>query len=129
MLFGAMHVIAFLLGGVLFWMFLHSETVTPWEPPDEEEGGGGGGNDRLKEPPKPPRPGGIPLPDASSRASASAAPAGWPTATASSAAATPPPGRACPSGRADARTQRFQRGGGNGTPYSGTWPVNHRWTS
>ena len=26
--------------------------------------GGGGGNDRLQQPPKPPRPGGIPLPDA-----------------------------------------------------------------
>jgi hypothetical protein len=63
-LFGAMHVIALALGGVLFWMFLHSETVSPWEPPDEEEGGGGGGNDRLQRPPKPPRPGGVPLPDA-----------------------------------------------------------------
>jgi hypothetical protein len=63
-LFGGMHLIAFLLGGVLFWMFLHSEPVSPWEPPDEEDGGGGGGNDRLQKPPKPPRPGGIPLPDA-----------------------------------------------------------------
>jgi hypothetical protein len=63
-LFGAMHVIALALGGVLFWMFVHSDTVTPWEPPEEEDGGGGGGNDRLREPPKPPRPGGIPLPDA-----------------------------------------------------------------
>jgi hypothetical protein len=63
-LFGAMHVIALALGGVLFWMFLHSDTVTPWEPPEDEEGGGGGGNDRLQRPPKPPRPGGIPLPDA-----------------------------------------------------------------
>ena len=63
-LFGGMHLVAFLLGGVLFWMFLHSEPVSPWEPPDEDDGGGGGGNDRLQEPPKPPRPGGIPLPDA-----------------------------------------------------------------
>ena len=65
MLFGAMHIVAFMLGGVLFWMFLRSETVTPWEPPEEEDGGGGGGgNDRLRKPPKPPKPGGIPLPDA-----------------------------------------------------------------
>jgi len=64
LLFGAMHVVAFLFGGVLFWMFLKSETVTPWEPPEEDEGGGGGGNDRLRRPPKPPKPGGLPLPDA-----------------------------------------------------------------
>jgi hypothetical protein len=64
-LFGAMHIVAFMLGGVLFWMFIRSETVTPWEPPDDEDGGGGGGgNDRLQPTPKPPRPGGIPLPDA-----------------------------------------------------------------
>jgi hypothetical protein len=65
-LFGAMHIVALLLGGVLFWMFLHSDTVTPWSPPEDDEdgGGGGGGNDRLRKPPKPPRPGGLPLPDA-----------------------------------------------------------------
>ena len=63
-IFGAMHLIAFALGGVLFWRFLRSDTVTPGEPPEEDEGGGGGGNDRLREPPKPPRPGGVPLPDA-----------------------------------------------------------------
>jgi hypothetical protein len=46
-------------------MFLKADTVKPWEPGDEEEDeGGGGGNDRLQRPPKPPRPGGIPLPDA-----------------------------------------------------------------
>jgi hypothetical protein len=63
-LFGAMHIVAFMLGGVLFWMFIRSETVTPWEPPEEDDGGGGGGNDRRGEPQKPPRPGGVPLPDA-----------------------------------------------------------------
>jgi hypothetical protein len=63
-LFGAMHLIALALGGVLFWMFLHSDTITPWEPPEEDEGGGDGGNDRLRKPPKPPKPGGLPLPDA-----------------------------------------------------------------
>ena len=62
LLFGAMHVVAFVLGGVLFWMFLNSEPVTPWEPPDDEEGGGGGGNDRLREGPKRPPPGGLPVP-------------------------------------------------------------------
>ncbi len=56
---------ALLLGCGLFWMFLRSETVTPWEPGDDEDtDGGGGGNDRLRKPPKPPKPGGVPLPDA-----------------------------------------------------------------
>jgi hypothetical protein len=65
LLFGGLHLVALVLGCVLFWMFLRSETVAPWEPPDEEEGGGGGGgNDRVTEPPKRPGPGGVPLPDA-----------------------------------------------------------------
>lgn len=63
-LFGGLHLVALLLGCGLFWMFLRSETVDQWEPPEEDEEGGGGGNDRLRKPPKPPRPGGIPLPDA-----------------------------------------------------------------
>lgn len=53
---------ALLLACGLFWMFLRSETVKPWEPEDGEDDSGGGGNDRLQQPPKPPRPGGIPLP-------------------------------------------------------------------
>ena len=65
LLFGGLHLVALLLGCVLFWMFMRSETVSPWEPPDEDEGGGGGGgNDRLADPPKRPGPGGVPLPDA-----------------------------------------------------------------
>ncbi len=65
LLFGGLHLVALLAGCGLFWMFLKSETVAPWEPTDDDEdGGGGGGNDRLREPPKPPRPGGVPLPDA-----------------------------------------------------------------
>lgn len=64
LLFGALHLVALGLACALFWMFLKSDTVAPWEPPDEEEGGGGGGNDRVQDPPKPPRPGGIKLPAA-----------------------------------------------------------------
>ena len=41
LLFGGLHLVALLLACVLFWMFLRSDTVKPWEPPDEEEGGGG----------------------------------------------------------------------------------------
>ena len=63
-MFGGLHLVALGLACCLFWMFLKSDTVTPWEPDDEDESGGGGGNDRLQHPPKPPRPGGIPLPEA-----------------------------------------------------------------
>ena len=65
LLFGALHLVALMLGCVLFYMFMKSDTVDPWEPPEEDEGGGGGGgNDRVSEPPKRPGPGGVPLPDA-----------------------------------------------------------------
>ncbi len=64
LVFGGLHLVALLLACALFWMFLHSDTVKPWEPEDDDESGGGGGNDRLQQPPKPPRPGGIPLPEA-----------------------------------------------------------------
>ena len=67
LVFGALHLVALGFACLLFWMFLRSETVKPWEPGDDDDnggGGGGGGNDRLKDPPKPPKPGGIPLPDA-----------------------------------------------------------------
>jgi hypothetical protein len=68
LVFGTLHIVALGFACLLFWMFLRSETVKPWEPKDEDEdeggGGGGGGNDRLSDPPKPPKPGGIPLPDA-----------------------------------------------------------------
>lgn len=65
LLFGGLHLVALVLACVLFWMLLRSDTVSHWDnSDDEEDGGGGGGNDRLREPPKPPKPGGIPLPDA-----------------------------------------------------------------
>jgi hypothetical protein len=65
-IFGAMHLAALVFGGVLFAMFLHSETVTPWQDPDDrDDGGGGGGNDRPGDKPLTTPPGGgIPLPDA-----------------------------------------------------------------
>ena len=64
LLFGGLHLVALMMACVLFWMFLRSETVDTWEPGDEDDGGGDGGNDRLQDPPKPPQPGGIPLPEA-----------------------------------------------------------------
>jgi hypothetical protein len=60
-IFGALHLVALVLGVVLFAMFLRSGT-NDRRPPDDDELGGGGGNDRLGGPPKPPPPGGIPLP-------------------------------------------------------------------
>ena len=63
-IFGALHVVALVLGGVLFYMFMRSDSAPTWKPPDDDDGGGGGGNDRLPSHPKPRPTGGIPLPDA-----------------------------------------------------------------
>jgi hypothetical protein len=64
-IFGALHVVALVLGVVLFMMFLRSDATSSWKPPEEDEGGGGGGNDRLPASKPKPRPsGGVPLPDA-----------------------------------------------------------------
>src|SRR3954451_15048292 len=65
LLFGGLHLVALMLGCVLFYMFMKSDTADTWDPSDEdEEGGGGGGNDRVTDSPKRPGPGGVPLPDA-----------------------------------------------------------------
>jgi hypothetical protein len=62
-IFGALHLVALVLGGVLFVMFLRSESGSGRRPPDDDDGGGGG-NDRLSPGPKSSPSGGIPLPDA-----------------------------------------------------------------
>lgn len=65
LLFAALHLLALGLAGGLLVMFLRSQTVTAWTPPDEDGGGGGGDSDRLRpEPPTRPPDGGPPLPDA-----------------------------------------------------------------
>ena len=67
LIFGGLHVISLLLGGVLFVMFLRSDTTRACEPPDADDSddeGGGGGNDRVQHGPKPRPTGGVPLPDA-----------------------------------------------------------------
>jgi hypothetical protein len=66
LLFAGLHVIGLALVALLLVMFLRSETVTPWTPPEDNDGGGGGGgNDRLTpKPPSGPQGGGLPLPDA-----------------------------------------------------------------
>ncbi len=65
LLIGGLHLVALLLACVLFWLFMRADAADEYESSDEDEGeGGGGGNDRLRDPPKPPKPGGVPLPDA-----------------------------------------------------------------
>lgn len=62
-IFGALHLVALILGGVLFVLFLRSDGTSSW-PQDEEDDGGGGGNDRISDRPKTSPSGGIPLPSA-----------------------------------------------------------------
>jgi hypothetical protein len=62
-IFGALHLVALVLGGALFLMFLRSDSASNWSPDDEDDSGGGG-NDRLGDKPKTSPSGGIPLPSA-----------------------------------------------------------------
>jgi hypothetical protein len=62
-IFGALHLSALLLAGVLFSMFMRSGPQNGRSGEDEDEGGGGG-NDRIGTSPKSSPPGGLPLPDA-----------------------------------------------------------------
>jgi hypothetical protein len=64
LIFGLLHLAALVLGGVLFAMFLRSDTAPAWKPPEDDDSGGGGGNDRISDKPKTSPSGGIPLPDA-----------------------------------------------------------------
>ena len=64
-IFAALHLVALLLGGLLFAMFLRADSRSnPKSSEDDEDGGGGGGNDRITDRPKTSPSGGIPLPDA-----------------------------------------------------------------
>jgi hypothetical protein len=62
-IFGALHLVALVLGAVLFVMFLRSDSGSRFKGPEEDDSGGGG-NDRLGGGPKQSPSGGIPLPDA-----------------------------------------------------------------
>lgn len=65
LVFVGLHLAGFLMIGVLFVMFLRSETTQAWRPPDDDDSDGGGGSDRIPpSAPDKPRPGGLPLPDA-----------------------------------------------------------------
>lgn len=65
LIFGVLHLVAAVFGGVMLLMFMRSDERPPWSPPPEDDESGGGGNDRVTDRPKrlPPS-GGIPLPDA-----------------------------------------------------------------
>jgi len=60
-IFGVLHLVALVLGGALFLMFLRSDGASSW-PPDDEDDFGGGGNDRVTDKPKTSPSGGVPLP-------------------------------------------------------------------
>ena len=60
-IFGVLHLVALVLGGALFLMFLRSDGASSWSPDDEDDSGGGG-NDRITDKPKTSPSGGIPLP-------------------------------------------------------------------
>ena len=60
-IFGVLHLVALVLGGALFLMFLRSDSASTWTPDDEDDSGGGG-NDRVSDKPKTSPSGGIPLP-------------------------------------------------------------------
>src|SRR5918994_4120822 len=60
-IFGVLHLVALVLGGALFLIFLRSDNASAWSPDDEDDSGGGG-NDRVSDKPKTSPNGGIPLP-------------------------------------------------------------------
>lgn len=61
LIFGALHLMALVFGGLLLWMFFRSEALPGWRPPEDEDDGGGGGEDPPPAAPTRPTPGGIPL--------------------------------------------------------------------
>jgi hypothetical protein len=63
-IFASLHVVALLLGGLLFAIFVRTDAKPGNSEADDEDEGGGGGNDRLGGSPKTSPSGGIPLPDA-----------------------------------------------------------------
>ena len=45
LIFGALHLMALVFGGLLLTMFVRSETRPAWRPPADEDGPDGGGDD------------------------------------------------------------------------------------
>ena len=42
LIFGALHLLALVFGGLLLAMFFHSEALPAWRPPEDEDDGGEG---------------------------------------------------------------------------------------
>ncbi len=64
-LLGGLHLLGFGFAAVLLLPLMRDERIVPLAHRGEEEDDGGGGNDRVAPtPPRGPKPGGIPLPDA-----------------------------------------------------------------
>src|ERR1700755_787069 len=60
-IFGVLHLVALVLGGALFLLFLRSDNASSWTSDDEDDSGGGG-NDTFTDKPKTSPSAGIPLP-------------------------------------------------------------------
>lgn len=60
LIFGALHLMALVFGGLLLMMFFRSEALPGWPPREDEDGGSGGGGEGPR-PGTPPSPGGLPL--------------------------------------------------------------------
>ncbi|HEY4280597.1 MAG TPA: hypothetical protein VGM91_20425 [Conexibacter sp.] len=62
-IFGGLHLVGFAFAAILLYPLMREERAAPWTPPEEDDNGGG--NDRVSpRAPRPPSPGGLPLPDA-----------------------------------------------------------------
>ena len=59
LIFGALHLMALVFGGLLLTMFFRSEALPAWRPPEDEDDGGGGDDGPSDDAPGPP--GGLPL--------------------------------------------------------------------
>ncbi len=59
LIFGALHLMALVFGGLLLVMFFRSEALPGWRPPEDEDDGGGGGGSPEPDAPRPT--GGLPL--------------------------------------------------------------------
>ena len=53
LIFGALHLMALIFGGLLLAMFFRSEAQPAWRPPEDEDDGGGGGDGPSPDDPPP----------------------------------------------------------------------------
>jgi hypothetical protein len=63
-LLGGLHLLGFGFAALMLLPLLRDERIAPTGRPDEDEGDGGGSDRLPRRTPRDPRPGGLPLPDA-----------------------------------------------------------------